>query len=86
MNSGCGRFQFYRNPNGLNSEIFRGYVRQAFVDSFTLYLHGICCDIDVDTGPRQLPSRHIRKRLEMPYEVFPPPKGYAVFPEELDRK
>ncbi|MGA2436280.1 MAG: hypothetical protein ABSG25_13470 [Bryobacteraceae bacterium] len=69
-----------------DTKLFRGYVRQAFVDSFTLYLHGICCDIDVDTGPRQLPSRHIRKRLEMLYEVYPPPKGYAVFPEELNGK
>lgn len=69
-----------------DTKLFRGYVRQAFIDSFTLYLHGICCDIDVDTGPRQLPSRHIRKRLEILYEVFPPPKGYAVFPEELNGK
>jgi hypothetical protein len=37
----------------------------------------------VDTGPRQLPSRHLRKRLQLLRELFPPPPGYAVFPEEL---
>ena len=43
---------------------FRDYARQSFEDTMTLYLHGLCCDIDVETGPRQLPSRHLRKRLE----------------------
>ena len=46
-----------------NGKAFREYARQSFVDTLTLYLHGICCDIDVDTGPRQLPSRYLRKRL-----------------------
>jgi hypothetical protein len=62
---------------------FQKYARQSFVDTLTLYLHGICCDIDVDTGPRQLPSRYLRKRLVLLEEMYPPPKGYAVFPEEL---
>lgn len=66
------------------SKIFRGYARLAFADTLTLYLHGICCDIDVDTGPRQLPSRYVRKRLELLRELYPPPSGYAVFPEELN--
>jgi len=63
---------------------FRDYARQAFIDTLTLYLHGICCDIDVDTGPRQLPSRYLRKRLVVLAELFPPPPGYAVFPEQLE--
>jgi hypothetical protein len=63
---------------------FRDYSRQSFVDTLTLYLHGICCDIDVDTGPRQLPSRYLRRRLLALEELFPPPKGYAVFPEQLE--
>jgi len=63
---------------------FRAYARQSFADTLTLYLHGICCDIDVETGPRQLPSRHLRKRLLALEELFPPPKGYAVFPEQLE--
>ena len=65
------------------TKAFQAYSRQSFVDTLTLYLHGICCDIDVDTGPRQLPSRYLRKRLLALAELFPPPQGYAVFPEEL---
>jgi hypothetical protein len=63
---------------------FRAYARQSFIDTLTLYLHGICCDIDVETGPRQLPSRFIRKRLLTLEELFPPPTGYAVFPEQVE--
>jgi hypothetical protein len=63
------------------TKLFRDYARQSFIDTLTLYLHGICCDIDVETGPRQLPSRHLRKRLNLLFALFPPPNGYAVFPE-----
>lgn len=59
------------------------YTRQAFEDTLTLYLHGICCDIDVEPGPRQMPSRYVRKRLDYLHLLFPPPAGHAVFPEEL---
>jgi hypothetical protein len=65
------------------SKLFREYARQALIDTLTLYLHGICCDIDVEAGPRQLPSRYLRKRLELLYEFFPPPERYAVFPEQV---
>lgn len=64
------------------SKRFSTYVRQSFVDTLTLYLHGICCDIDVDPGPRQLASNLIRKRLRWLRELFPPPEGYAVLPED----
>ncbi|HEY3742897.1 MAG TPA: hypothetical protein VGL53_23785 [Bryobacteraceae bacterium] len=62
---------------------FWTYVRHSFIDSLTLYLHGICCDIDVDAGPRQLPSRFLRKRLVALREYFPPPAGFAVLPEDM---
>ncbi len=65
---------------------FREYATRAFEDTLTLYLHGVCCDIDVDPGPRQLPSRYIRKRLEVLRRLFPPPEGYAVFPEDLNKE
>jgi hypothetical protein len=65
------------------NKAFRDYAVQSFIDTATLYLHGICCDLDVETGPRQLASRHLRKRLELLESAFPPPPGYAVFPEEL---
>ena len=68
------------------SKVLQRYVRQALEDTLTLYLHGICCDIDVAIGPRQMPSRFIRKRLELLYQLFPPPEGYAVFPEHLNRR
>lgn len=62
---------------------FREYIRQSFIDTLTLYMHGICCDIDVETGPRQLPSNLLRKRLKFLKETYPAPHGYAVFPEDL---
>jgi hypothetical protein len=65
------------------TKLFRDYARQAFEDTLTLYLHGTCCDIDVETGPRQMPSRYLRRRLELLISVFPPPDGYAVLPEQL---
>ncbi len=71
--------------SGQREKAFRDYARQAFQDTLTLYLHGICCDIDVETGPRQMPSRYVRKRLERLHGLFPPPAGHAVFPEELNR-
>lgn len=65
------------------SKLFMQYARQSFIDTMTLYMHGICCDIDVETGPRQLPSRFLRKRLQLLRTLYPPPEGYAVFPEEV---
>ncbi|MBV9507049.1 MAG: hypothetical protein JO323_18815 [Acidobacteriia bacterium] len=65
------------------TKLFREYARQAFEDTLTLYLHGTCCDIDVETGPRQMPSRYLRRRLELLFSLFPPPEGYAVLPEQL---
>jgi hypothetical protein len=67
------------------TKLFRNYARQSLIDTLTLYLHGICCDIDVETGPRQIPSRFLRKRLQLLAEGFPPPSGYAVFPEDLNQ-
>ena len=65
------------------TKLFRDYARQAFQDTLTLYLHGTCCDIDVEMGPRQMASRYLRRRLELLISVYPPPEGYAVLPEQL---
>ncbi len=65
-----------------DSPMLAEYLRQSLIDTLTLYLHGICCDIDVETGPRQLPGRYLRKRLALLKSLFPPPSGYAVFPED----
>jgi hypothetical protein len=66
--------------------LFEEYLRQSFIDTLTLYLHGLCCDIDVETGPRQLPSRYLRKRLNLLKELYPPPPNHAVFPEDKEDK
>ena len=68
-----------------NTKVFKEYVRESMIDTLTLYLHGLCCDIDVEAGPRQLPSGRIRRRLELLRLMLPPPKGVAVFPEELSQ-
>ena len=68
------------------TKAFQEYARQSFIDTLTLYLHGICCDIDVETGPRQLPSRYLRKRLTLLRTLYTPPEGYPVFPEEIKDK
>lgn len=65
------------------SKRFKAYLRQSFIDTLTLYLHGICCDIDVESGPRQLASGLLRKRLELLRSTFPPSEGYAVLPEDI---
>ena len=69
-----------------DTKLQREYFRQAFEDTATLYLHGLCCDIDVESGPRQLATRFLRKRLELLRELFPPPDGFALFPEEMGRR
>jgi len=68
------------------TKAFSEYAKQSFTDTLTLYMHGICCDIDVETGPRQLPSRYLRKRLVLLRSLFSPPDGYPVFPEEIKDK
>ncbi|MBY0504740.1 MAG: hypothetical protein K2X03_12575 [Bryobacteraceae bacterium] len=59
---------------------FFEYARQSMIDTMTLYLHGICCDIDVEPGPRQLASRSIRRRLEFLQDLIPPPEGRRALP------
>ncbi len=66
---------------GRNTKLMRQYVRQAMHDTLTLYLHGLCCDIDVEPGPQQLGTRYLRRRLEFLAETFPPNPGYNVFPD-----
>lgn len=71
------------NPRG-SSKALQNYFRQSLEDSATLYLHGLCCDIDVEAGPRQLASRYIRRRLNVLREMLPPPDGVPLFPEEIN--
>lgn len=64
-----------------DSKLYQTYLRQSLTDTLVLYLHGICCDIDVETGPRQLASSYLRRRLELLVSVYPPPKDYQVLPD-----
>ena len=75
--------QDYLEEHGVKKKPGKGffeYARQSMIDTMTLYLHGICCDIDVEPGPRQLASRSIRKRLEFLQELCPPPAGLRALP------
>jgi hypothetical protein len=65
-----------------DSKQFRAYARIAKIDTLTLYLHGLCCDIDVDPGPRQIQSRELRKRLVWLNQAVGMAEGYAIFPEQ----
>ena len=65
------------------TKLLSNYFEQAMADTLALYMHGLCCDIDVEAGPRQLASSYVRRRLVLLREMLPPPKGVALFPEEL---
>ena len=81
------KYQNRASGNGRREATLWGdYLRQSLRDTLTLFLHGICCDIDVESGPRQLASRYTRKRLELLKSIFPPPEGYALFPEQVRRR
>ncbi len=74
-----------QSPPIRDSKLFREYARASFVDTLTLYLHGLCCDIDVEPSPRQSPSSEIRRRLELLRSFYPPGEGYCLFPEERNK-
>ena len=61
------------------------YRLAALEDTLTLYLHGLCCDIDLDSGPKQIASKHARQRLQLLRDILPPPAGVALFPDELGK-
>ena len=73
-----------KRPGSDRDEVLAQYRKQALEDTLTLYLHGLCCDIEVDAGPKQLPSKYIRKRLLVLKDQLPPPDQVALFPEDLD--
>lgn len=79
------KLELLKKESGIRGEskLFLEYARHSFTDTLTLFLHGICCDIDVEPGPRQIASRYLRKRLQFLQGEYPQPDGYAVFPEEL---
>ncbi len=73
----------YQGDADGKSRLLARYHQQALEDTLTLYMHGLCCDIDLNAGPKQLPSKVIRARLLLLKSHLPPPEGIALFPEEL---
>ena len=76
-------FLGYKGDAAGRAAVLDAYRWQALVSTLTLYLHGLCCDLELDAAPKQLASRYIRKRLLLLKDMLPPPKGIALFPEEL---
>ena len=74
----------YKGDPGGKLAVLAKYRTQALKDTLTLYLHGLCCDLELDAGPKQLASRYIRRRLLALKQQLPPPEGVALFPEEPD--
>ncbi len=73
----------YRGDAEGRSDLLARYQRQSLEDTLALYMHGLCCDIDLNAGPKQLPSKVIRTRLLLLKKQLPPPEGIALFPEEM---
>lgn len=71
---------------GRETKLMRSYLRAALEDTITLFLHGLCCDIDVEPRPTQLGSRYLRARLDLLAQIFPPNEGYLLFPEKKEEK
>ncbi len=67
-----------------DADLLAGYRLMALERTLLLYLHGLCCDITVEAGPQQLPTKYMRMRLLQLRERFPPPKGVPLFPEEIE--
>ena len=67
------------------SDLRKRYLDQALRDTVALYLHGLCCDIDLRANPKQLASKYIRKRLLVIKDHLPPPAGVGLFPSDLPR-
>ena len=65
------------------SELLKSYLNQALRETVALYLHGLCCDIDLRANPKQLASKYIRKRLLVIKDQLPPPAGVGLFPSDL---
>ena len=65
------------------SDLLKSYLNQALRDTVALYLHGLCCDIDLRANPKQLASKYIRKRLLVIKDHLPPPEGVGLFPSDL---
>ncbi len=65
---------------------FEGYRDVSFVSTTAEYMHGLWHDVQIRVGPEHLPVEHLRRRMTLLAEMFPPNKGYRVFAEELEKE
>ncbi len=55
------------------------YARTAFAGTVAEYIHCLWHDVTVREGPRHLPARWLRERLQMLARWFPPGRGYRLW-------
>ncbi|HZO98941.1 MAG TPA: hypothetical protein VFD30_01480 [Terriglobia bacterium] len=63
---------------------FEDYRDIAFAGTLAEYMHGLWHDVQIRVGPNHLPFPHLRRRLELMAEMFPPNPGYQVFAADLE--
>jgi len=71
-------------PRRFGHERLGTYRDISFVSTAAEYMHGLWHDVQIRIGPEHLPLRHLRKRMKLLAELFPPNEGYKVFAKELE--
>ncbi|MBI4164282.1 MAG: hypothetical protein HY508_00945 [Acidobacteria bacterium] len=67
-------------------EKFEAYRNVSFVSTAAEYMHGLWHDVQIHVGPEHLPVKHLRNRMKLLAEMFPPNPGYSVFSRELENE
>ena len=73
----------WRNPS---DEHFESYRNVSFVSTAAEYMHGLWHDVQIHVGPEHLPVKHLRNRMKLLAEMFPPNSGYSIFAKELEEE
>ena len=64
---------------------FERYRDISFVSTAAEYVHGLWHDVQIRIGPDHLPVAHLRRRMDLMAELFPPNPGYHVFDENVEK-
>jgi len=56
------------------------YGAASFAGTAAEYVHSLWHDVHVRKGPRYLPAKELRRRLELLARWYPPGRGYRLFP------
>ena len=62
------------------------YAQASFAGTVAEYIHCLWHDVKIRRGPRHLPARWLRRRLETIVRWFPPNRGYRLFARPPVRK